>query len=450
MIIQAFLKLDSAAFSKGISAAIEKTKALVNVGMEIGQKMKEAFDLGGELSDLAAQTGEGAGSLMVLRQAFDDTGVGAQELGQTLAFMRRALVDNGEAFDKLGLNAKALQSAGAEEQLSAIAGAIQGLASPAEQAAAAMDIFSRSGARMLTFLADGGALENARDALGSLPSIMDRNAAAFDAISDRMNRVKTRTLGFWAGLAEGLSPTIDALTTAFEQVDVAAFGERVGATIGAVVELFRTIPIKDILIASWDEFITAAGNGFLRLGLAMHQALTWPLVYVRTAFQKLIEEVIGLVAKIPGVNSALGIEGFQAQSWGDITREHRGQRAEYLDEMRAALDAGSFQTSDKTKALWQQAQDSFAARLAETQANYAGASGGGGGLRLPAVAEGAASASKIDADSLARIGGFVGAGSSSQLESLSRKTADHTKRAAEILERMESRSATGAAALWAV
>ena len=67
MILSVFLKFDSAAFGKGIGTAMEAIKGFVRLGGEVSGKFKEAFDLGGAMSDLSAQTGESAGDLLGLR-----------------------------------------------------------------------------------------------------------------------------------------------------------------------------------------------------------------------------------------------------------------------------------------------------------------------------------------------------------------------------------------------
>ena len=51
-------------------------QTVIRLSADLGAKLTGAFDMGGALSDLAAQTGELPGTLKVLQQAFDDTGRG--------------------------------------------------------------------------------------------------------------------------------------------------------------------------------------------------------------------------------------------------------------------------------------------------------------------------------------------------------------------------------------
>ncbi|MGI5868682.1 MAG: hypothetical protein ACOX9C_04450 [Kiritimatiellia bacterium] len=299
MILSVFLKFDSAAFTKGVGAAMEAVKGVIRLGGEATGKLKEAFDLGGAISDLAEITGEGAGDLLVLRQAFEDTGVGGDKLSQTLAIMRRNLADlsgggaKGEVFAQMGLDIQALQQMGAEDQLETIGRAIRAMDNPTRQTAAAMEIFGRSGTGMLAFLKDDAAIDTARDSLGSLVGIIDKNAYAFDAISDRIGRLKMKSVGLWAGLAEGLTPLIDQITGMFDRIDFAGWARKVGAVIGSIVEMFRQNSIGEILAAgldaAWTGFLNLAAAGIRKLGSLLASTLHSMGQWISSAFESVVE-----------------------------------------------------------------------------------------------------------------------------------------------------------------
>ncbi|MDD4059182.1 MAG: hypothetical protein PHW08_00590 [Kiritimatiellae bacterium] len=476
MILSVFLKFDSAAFGKGIGTAMEAIKGFVRLGGEVSGKFKEAFDLGGQMSDLSALLGESAGDLLVLKQAFEDTGVGGDALGQTLAIMRRNLADlsgsgtKGETFKQMGLDLKALQSMGAEDQLETIGRAIRAMDNPTKQAAASMEIFGRSGAGMLTFLKDDAALGTARASLGSLTDIIDDNANAFDAVSDRIGRLKMKSVGLWAGVAEGLTPLIDQITGMFDGLDVAGFGRRIGETLGAIVELFRQNSLGDILAAGLDAawtgfkdlavegasrigslletaldkmgttistmfanildffqdnslgdilssgldaalggFLNTAVKGVLELGNILVTAFERPFAWISAAFQKAIEEMLEKVASIPGVGDALGLAGFKAGSFDSMYQEQLAKRqdaSKFMDDFLASWTPFTSSVSEETAKMWEDAVAGFRNRIADIQ----GAASGAGG----AAGEGGGGIGKIvssfnvPTDRLARIGGIVG------------------------------------------
>jgi hypothetical protein len=271
-------------------------KFLANVAMDVGGKLKDAFDLGGALTDLSAQTGETPGQLMILKQAFEDTGVGAGSLGQTLALMRKSLSgvsDNGEPtnkmFERLGLNMESLKGMGAQQQFETIGAAIRGLSSPTEQTAAAMGIFGRSGASMLSFLKDPAAISTAANSLGGLPGLMDRSAAAFDNISDRMGRIKEKTKGFWAGIAEGLMPIFDSVTTALDGIDLTGIGQKIGDFIGTVVQMFRQndwgILVGNLMMIGIKEAANGIVSIFMSLGKIIWDILSYPIAAFSTGWK---------------------------------------------------------------------------------------------------------------------------------------------------------------------
>jgi len=131
-----------------ISASMIKIAAAVAAaGLSIRGVMRgvrQALDLGAELNHLSAQTGETAGDLLVLRQAFEDTGVGAAALPTSLTYLRRALsgVDDAgqstrDVFDNLGLDMEQLRGRSAAEQLDMVGKAIRALPAADDRVAAA-------------------------------------------------------------------------------------------------------------------------------------------------------------------------------------------------------------------------------------------------------------------------------------------------------------------------
>lgn len=363
MLLSAVMKLDGGAFTTPLGKALEGIKMAVNLAGDLGEKLKGAFDMGGALSDLQARTGELPGTLKILQQAFEDTGVGGDSLGQTLAIMKKALggINNegqptGKIFKQLGLDVESLKTQSATDQLKAISSAISGLGTPAEQTTAAMAIFGKSGDKMLTFLKDGGAIDAAAASLGGLPGLMNNNAAAFDAVSDRIGRIKNKSQGLWAGIAEGFLPLADSITQMLDGIDLTAVGQRIGAFFGTLVELFKSANLgqilKDSIEVALSEAVNWAVTGFIKLGGVLWKALSTPLSYwdaavekviqelfasfakisgylikafatpisyITALFTKMFEEIKEQIAKVPGLRDKLGIEkGYKARSFSEI------------------------------------------------------------------------------------------------------------------------------------
>jgi hypothetical protein len=198
------------------------------------QGFSEALNLGGALSDLAAQSGETAGTLLLLQRAFDNTGIGAEAVGPTLAKLSDKIVAASEgskeaaiAFGRMGISAAELQGKLPNEQLAIVASGISGIEDPAVRAATAIDLFGKSGAKLLPLLTNfSGEMTEARATVGSLADIMDRRANVFDAVADRFLVISQKVRDFAAGILDRALPAIDAITSALSRIDAAAIGQR--------------------------------------------------------------------------------------------------------------------------------------------------------------------------------------------------------------------------------
>ena len=200
---------------------------------------KDALDLGGEMSDLSARTGETAGNLMLLRRAFDNSGVGADKVGTSVNKLQKFMDDaaqgsekNNTVLSRLGLTMADMAGKTPTEQMAMLADRLNGVSDNGEKSALAMSIFGKAGGLLLPLLADfSGELKTAQDQLGNMPGVMDRSAGAFDAISDNINVAKGKFLEFAAGLLESLAPALELATTLITRFDAAGAGMKLGEII---------------------------------------------------------------------------------------------------------------------------------------------------------------------------------------------------------------------------
>jgi hypothetical protein len=200
---------------------------------------KDALDLGGEMSDLSARTGETAGNLMLLRRAFDNSGVGADKVGTSINKLQKFMDDasqgaklNNDVLSRLGVTMADMQGKTPTEQMAILAEKLSGVSDNGERSALAMSIFGKAGGQLLPLLTNfSGEIENATAQLGSMPGVLDRSANAFDSISDNINVAKGKFLEFAAGLLESLAPALELATTLITRFDAAAAGMKLGEII---------------------------------------------------------------------------------------------------------------------------------------------------------------------------------------------------------------------------
>ena len=200
---------------------------------------KDALDLGGTMKDLSERTGETAGNLLLLRRAFDNSGVGADKVGTSVNKLQKFMDDAAQGSEKnittlarLGLTMADMQGKTPTEQMALLAEKLNGVSDNGEKSALAMGIFGKAGGQLLPLLADfSGEMKTAQDQLGNMPGVMDRNAGAFDNISDNINVAKGKFMEFAAGLLESLAPALELATTLITRFDAAGAGMKLGEII---------------------------------------------------------------------------------------------------------------------------------------------------------------------------------------------------------------------------
>ena len=206
----------------------------------------DALDMGGRLSDTASRTGILAGEVLLLERAFQNTGLSANDVATTLNKMQKAIAEVNEkgepvnkVFAQIGLSMEMLKKLTPDEQFKRIGAAISAIPDPAERAAIAMAIFGRSGGALLPLFRDfGGTMSTASAQLGSMVSIMNENANAFDAVSDKINVIKGKFVEFAAGILTKIVPALDFITEALSRIDAAKIGSDLAkAFIGATTAM---------------------------------------------------------------------------------------------------------------------------------------------------------------------------------------------------------------------
>lgn len=236
------LVLETSAFSAGLDRAGGRLLAFLSVGKLVQEAMQGvmgAIERGGALNDLSARTGEAAGTLYQLQEAFKDSGLSVDALPGMINRFNKSLSGVGEmgektdeAFQALGLSADDLKRKDAPAQFEAVAQKLAVL-----DKASAFDIASR------LFGRDGAAniMQISRDFAAFRDTIRDsareaeifaRNAKAFDKLGDTTNTIKRHIGGMWAGLAEGLTPELQVISDKIARLDLTEFGLNLGQTIG--------------------------------------------------------------------------------------------------------------------------------------------------------------------------------------------------------------------------
>ena len=233
------------AFGAGISAIGLK---IMGVGTAItapfAAAIKHFMDAGDQLDKMAARTGVSTNALSELGFAAEQSGASISEIEKSIRKMQRTIMDaaSGEktyvdALKAANVAYKDLQGQSPESQFEKIADGINNIADPTAKAAAAMEIFGRSGTMLLPMLGSVHALREEARELGL--SIGPEQAKQAAVMTDAWNRLKRSTMAvfFNIGSAVADSGFLDAVTNSIKFVSrwVKANGDilRTVAKVGA-------------------------------------------------------------------------------------------------------------------------------------------------------------------------------------------------------------------------
>ena len=215
----------------------------VTISTAVGA-FNEAMDKGGELADFSEQTGIAVGKLVLLGRAFENNGMHAEDLGKVINKMQKFLEAAGEEgsasaekLAKLGISVSQLKGMTPDEQFRALAQALAGIEDPGARAALAMEIFGKSGGKLLAFFNDfDGAMKQAQGEVGGFAAIMNKNAASFDYLGDGIKAIGEKLMEFAAGALVNIQAPLKVFIDMIKNFDAAGFGQKITKDISGPLE----------------------------------------------------------------------------------------------------------------------------------------------------------------------------------------------------------------------
>jgi hypothetical protein len=229
-----------ARFGKMAIAGAAAGVTAVSGALVIGSK--RIIKMGADLDHMSTQTGVAISSLMKIGQAYKDNGRDAGAAGKDINRMQKAIFDSvhnpgsaNDPFARLGISAKELMELSPEQQFFRIAEAINSIENQTEKAGAAMAIFGRSGAGLLTVFA-GSNMREINASLGRMPEIMEQFGGAMERVDTLMGRLPNKSDQFFTGFTSGI---IGQLLPGLEKAnnfDFTTLGENLGKQIGFALE----------------------------------------------------------------------------------------------------------------------------------------------------------------------------------------------------------------------
>jgi len=218
------------------------------------------------LAQVSAQAGISTGQVLILQKAFDRAGLAAEDMQPSLAKMSKGIAQAASgsgaaepAFEKLGLSAQKLVNMSPDEAFRKIGAALTSIQNPIQRAQVAMEIFGKSGTKMLGVFANNN-LEAATKSVGKQAALMDKYAGVFMAFRNRIESQKTDVKGFFTGLSAGLLPSLMPFVDKLRKIDLTQIGEELGIYAAMFVELIKNGNIG----AVFEVYMVDAANALFR------------------------------------------------------------------------------------------------------------------------------------------------------------------------------------------
>lgn len=226
----------------------------------VGLLVKQFADAGSALDDMSQRTGASVESLSGLGYAAKMSGAELEDVEKGLRTMQKGLASGDEGFADLGISIEKLKGFAPEDQMRMIATELSKIENPGDRAAAAMDIFGKSGAALLPMLQNGAEgidmLVAEADALGVIMSGEDANAAA--VLGDSIDKVSISAGSLVNTIAAQLAPAFTAVLAVMTYLITTA-RDWIAANQGVVLTIAAVAAVVGVLGAG---LVTAAGVAY--------------------------------------------------------------------------------------------------------------------------------------------------------------------------------------------
>ncbi len=211
------ISADLKAFGTGVSSLGTKFMALgTGIVAPLLAATKHFMTIGDQLDKMSARTGVSTNALSELGFAAEQSGANIETIEKSIRKMQKTIADaaTGEktyvdALKAVGLSYQQLAGLSPEKQFEAIASGINAIDDPTMKAAAAVEIFGRSGTQLIPMLGDMKALREEAKRLGL--SIGPEQAKAAAALTDAWNRVKRSFGAIAVAIGSELAPMLTGL-----------------------------------------------------------------------------------------------------------------------------------------------------------------------------------------------------------------------------------------------
>jgi predicted nucleic acid-binding Zn-ribbon protein len=195
---------------------------------------KAIIDLGGEISDLARQTGLSTDAVQEFKFAADQTGSSIDAIAASVSRLNKGLVEGdrgtARALEVLNLSFAELRALRPEDAFTRVAEAIRDVPDPMRQSHLALQLFGRAGAELLPAIKAG--FQDLRDEANRLGVVLSEDSVeALDEFGDKLDATLLKAKVGIAELVLGIPDAFKAIRQSFSDLGtsfrtlVGGFGE---------------------------------------------------------------------------------------------------------------------------------------------------------------------------------------------------------------------------------
>lgn len=348
-------------------------------------------ETGGKLTDMASKLGTNTEALQKLQVAGAPVGVSLDIISGAAVKMQKALVDTPEKFDRIGLSAAKLRSAGLDQQLAAISDKLRGIEDPALKASAAAGIFGKSFSEILPVLNSN--MRETMEQAQALGLILSQDVvAAADDLGDAIGLLSATWDGFKNNIAavvvtsQPLHKLIEGLTKILGEMSKGVNANRDGlrsfvdsAVVMAAKGLVALADAAQIAMDAWDALsltVKSLVNLYLQAALAVTQfaVITQKFGGNKQAIADAEKEVAAIKAAIEKNSAAANKEVEANARRTDAVQKLRAglaQLAKEVENSAGQVHKSTKETQDNTTAVGANAEAlARAKREAEALFNF--------------------------------------------------------------------------------
>jgi hypothetical protein len=450
------LGLETSAFASALDAAGSRLIAFIGVGKlaeAVFAGVWAAIERGGQLVDLSNRTGVAVASLYQLQEAFKAVGLDANAVPSVVNRLQKSLSGIGEmgestkeAFDALGLSMTDLKGMDSAKALQAVVAAMNQLPQ-GQRLDAAIRIFGReNGQNIVQLSRDTEEFGRVMADSAGEAAVFSRTAAAFDNLGDTIARIKGHVSGMFAGIAEGVVPTLQSVADALKSIDLVAVGQNISTMMAGAFQAFQegkiSVLIADTIIFGFQAAVDMMPGIFGKLGAILLRIFEYPLSYLQAGLEYNIQRFLEMVANTPLLGASLGLDGFKAQSFDEVFAERQaaGLKFNYgtgefgIDQVDAAASESMNDGLASVKNRWEGLFGEFADYASRAPSAAPAESSSTTDATSSVDTAGGGKIKKTDATALERMGFMVNGGAAD----IQRQTANNTRELVQINRRIEN------------